>query len=786
MTSVVPPSLPPWLRRKLRWAGGVLWWERVWRAGWPLANLAGLFLALALLDVLPTLSGAVHAAVLGAFALGAGVALGGMLRCVSRPTLAEAARRLEVASGVAHRPLAALFDRPVGASGASDVWSVHVGRMSLLARRLGPGWPSPGVAARDPLGLRAGVVLLLVIGVVVGGDHAGERLERALSPAFAPEAVAGDPVQMWITPPAYTGQGPMALGSVGPAKALVVPVGSAVLVQVQGGRAVPVLEVNGRSVPFAPLGEASFRLETAIDGGDALEVRQGGRGLARWEMKVLPDHPPVVAFASPPQEGGRGRLKLEVDAADDYGVVAGGALIGRAGEGTVVPTEVPLPLTPAKRVHTGSRVDLTAHPLAGQEVSLRLFARDGNGQTSVSEAVRLRLPERQFFHPVARAVAAQRMALAGPERLAEVLAALDALSAAPEAFADDPVVFLALRVARLRLVYGRSNEAVEAVRDLLWQVAIRLEDGLRADAEREVDDAGRALAEALAEGDSAALEALLERYRAAMTRSLEALSQELAKLDPGALPGGERAVGAEDFSQALDRLRDLIRAGAKDAAQRMLADLQRTLQELHSARIPRPGDQGMKVAREAMQALNALIERQQELLDDTFAQAHSTRRTVDRERMRTTAQAQEALRRDLGTMMRHLSETGDALPEGFGTAELAMRAAVADLLQGDPTQAAEEQGIALHELKTSTRAALQQMIQRVIGQGGPALFPGTADGDPLGRQGSGGADDGSVRVPSHSETRNARQILDELRRRAGEQDRPQQEHDYLNRLLRQF
>ncbi|MBF0130285.1 MAG: DUF4175 family protein, partial [Alphaproteobacteria bacterium] len=72
---------------------------------------------------------------------------------------------------------------------------------------------------------------------------------------------------------------------------------------------------------------------------------------------------------------------------------------------------------------------------------------------------------------------------------------------------------------------------------------------------------------------------------------------------------------------------------------------------------------------------------------------------------------------------------------------------------------------------------------------GAALLPG-ADGaagaSPLGRHGGSMADDDGVRVPSRPETRNARRILDELRRRAGEQDRSPREHDYLNRLLRQF
>ena len=62
--------------------------------------------------------------------------------------------------------------------------------------------------------------------------------------------------------------------------------------------------------------------------------------------------------------------------------------------------------------------------------------------------------------------------------------------------------------------------------------------------------------------------------------------------------------------------------------------------------------------------------------------------------------------------------------------------------------------------------------------------------DPFGRQ-PGGAfgsavDGEGVKVPDQMEMRRARQILDELRRRAGERERPVIERDYIERLLRRF
>jgi hypothetical protein len=60
--------------------------------------------------------------------------------------------------------------------------------------------------------------------------------------------------------------------------------------------------------------------------------------------------------------------------------------------------------------------------------------------------------------------------------------------------------------------------------------------------------------------------------------------------------------------------------------------------------------------------------------------------------------------------------------------------------------------------------------------------------DPLGRpQRSQGPDLGtSVKVPDQIDQQRARQILEELRKRSSEASRPQNELDYLERLLKRF
>jgi hypothetical protein len=60
--------------------------------------------------------------------------------------------------------------------------------------------------------------------------------------------------------------------------------------------------------------------------------------------------------------------------------------------------------------------------------------------------------------------------------------------------------------------------------------------------------------------------------------------------------------------------------------------------------------------------------------------------------------------------------------------------------------------------------------------------------DPFGRplSSNGTYDQGDVAIPDDSVLQKSRQILDELRRRAGERSRPTIELDYIDRLLRQF
>src|SRR5262249_11412863 len=156
------------LARLMRLSRLALGWERFWPALWPPLAVIGGFAVLALFDLLSLVPPLAHAAVVGVFALLLAGAAVWAVRSLVWPDRHAARRRIEVSSGLGHRPLTALADRPSGAldPAAAGLWEAHRRRMAAAARQLRVGWPAASLAPRDPLGLRALLALLLLVGAI--------------------------------------------------------------------------------------------------------------------------------------------------------------------------------------------------------------------------------------------------------------------------------------------------------------------------------------------------------------------------------------------------------------------------------------------------------------------------------------------------------------------------------------------------------------------------------------------------------------------------------------------
>ncbi len=802
---------------RLQLARCALLWERVWPACWPaLAILCG-FLILALSGLLSRLPGLAHGALL--LALGAAflLALAAAFRDVALPDLAAARRRIERASGLRHRPLAALCDRPgsVLDPPAAGLWQAHLAQMAGAARRLRVGWPSAGLAGRDRRGLRAVLAMALLLAAIDAGGDWRERLLAAVTPRLGTgETAIAASLDIWVTPPDYTGLPPKFLRSE-PGKTIDIPIGSTLLAQVHGGAGTPELTVDGRSTPFQQIDKADFRTQAVLKVGHRIEVAQDGATLGSWPITIIPDNPPNVVFAKPPSATIHHALRLDYSAADDYGVESVKAVIHRIGgkPGDKLELDLPLPGRHPRQARATSYHDLTAHPWAGLPVEIRLVAADALGQTGESAPAHMILPERVFTNPVARAIIDQRRELAkDPHSRLAVAEILGDLQSRPDRYGEDVVVFLALRVAQERLRLHTDMKSLGEVEQLLWDTALRIEDHGVAQAENQLRAVQRRLQDALAKNaPDREIQRLMDELRQALDRYLRTLAENMARnpeqnqemVDPS-----QRVVTSRDLENILERARELAQNGQRDEARRLLSELQNMLENLRMAR-PGQGSQQAGQAQQMMRGMRELMQRQQGLLDQSFraeqaqqGQAGSPGRqdgaqpggTGD---LRGAAGRQEALRHALGDLMRRMGEGLGGIPDPLGRAERAMKDAVGALRQGLPGQAIGSQTEALDQLQQAAREFARQMQQRLGNAPGPDDAADDPSGggqrngverDPLGRPlaNGGGYDQGDVKIPDNNTLQRARDILDELRRRAGERDRPPLELEYIDRLLQRF
>lgn len=630
------------LRRQRLLARAALLFERVWPALWPALGVLALFLCLALLDVLPALPPAAHAILLVAAAAAVATLLVRGLRRLAVPTEAEADRRLERATGLHHRPLAVLQDKPASpgpvASGTDALWRAHLARADAAVGRLRVGLPHPGLAALDRRALRGALVVALVAAVGIAGPDAKQRLARAVRPAWLPAAtLPGTELQAWITPPAYTGLPPVFLRREG--GAISVPTASHLTVSVTGGAGAPGLTLAGTALGVQALDATSFQADADLVSGGRLAVRRGGREIAGWDLTVVANAAPVVVWPEPPgpaRGGGRApQTRLPWQVSDDYGVVNLGAELRLRDRPDAPPLAVPIPLPGGspKSARGARQQDFTTHPWAGLPVLGRLVARNAAGLTSTSGEESFTLPERRFQNPIAQALMEIRKQLTlRPEERLPPIAELDHLSGIPEAWQDDLPAFLNLRAIASLLYRNPADMAVAEAQSRLWDLALHLEEGAADRTARALDQARQALHEALAapqRGDKvepAEIDQRMKDIQDALERHLQALAEQ-ARRNPDSEqydPDAHR-LDARDMERLAEEMREAARAGRMDEARQKLAELEQMLDEMKNmppqrGRMTEHERQRAEKRQKGQQQMNALqdiVQRLGTLLDHT-------------------------------------------------------------------------------------------------------------------------------------------------------------------------
>lgn len=814
-------------------------WERAWPVLWRGLGVALAFLAVSWLGLWLDLTPPWRMAGLALFALLFVAALwpAARLRALSRrEALARIDREAARGGGSAHDPASAIEDTL--AVGQTDpvtraLWALHQSRAGAAVARLKAGRPRPHMPGHDPLALRAGVLVAALAALFVAGPEWRGRVAAAFDWREPQAAAPSFRVDGWIDPPIYTRVPPLIVTMSGAAKdpvqRLRAPVNSTLIVRIAGQGeaeltpnaalvAIPRDEKAGPARP-APQGAAkgdvkggetrtSLREERfRLVGGTAeLGIAASGSEPQRLVIETIPDRPPEVSRVGDLEVNGRGTFNLTYRARDDYGIASAEGLVEplKAGRSLVPVPKIPLalPTDATGETETKTLVDLTDNPWSGARVKLTLVVRDEAGQEGRTETAEIVLPARPFSQPLARALAEERRRLvtAPDADRARVQTALDALRIAPDRFTPQPAIFLGLTTAANRLRAARSDGDLTGVADLLWEMALKIEDGDLSDAEKALRAAQDRLKEAI---DRNAPDEEIKKLTEDLKQALDKFMKEFAQRAKPQRPQqaerqqqqqqGGQTVTPDDLEKMIKDMQEAMKRGDTAEAQRLLDQLRNVLENLQNAENGPSSEGGMAEMNRQLDELDKMSREQQDLRDETYKEGQQGQRPGQRQRPQpgqqqgqqgqrgqqpgqqgegqdgqqgqqgrgqqgqqgqgqgqrgqqgqSMGQRQQGLREQLQDLKNRMKQQGLQGEEGLADAEEAMREAEEALGRGRSGDAVDAQGRALDGLKRGAEGMQKQMQQMAEGQG-----EGQQDGQSQGRQGrSGSADDDPLGRPT--------------------------------------
>jgi uncharacterized protein (TIGR02302 family) len=629
-----------------------------------------------------------------------------------------------------------------------------------------------------------------------------------------------------MQPPAYPGQPTLYLNAL--AEDLTAPQGAEVKIRLYGevGQLTVTETVSGQIAQDAP----ALDFEIQQNG----EITIAGAGGRSWTVAMIPDTPPSITVHPDVDVTYEGEATLRFDAQDDHGVVAGTAKIELDLErvdrryGRALPPEpremitAPLfiPVVGDRKEFTGTLIaDFSQHAWANLPVKVTFEARDGAEQVGRSEARAMTLHGRRFFDPLAAVVIEMRQALLWNREYApDAAQIMRAVGNEPKGLFRKETDALRYRklIERIErsLPYGMGDAQRDAIAQSLWDLAMTLEEIDLEDARQRLERARQRLEEAMKNGASKdQIERLMQELREATNDYMRQLGREQAQNPDPQQQGDpqERMTMSMDDLQAMrDKIQELMEQGRMDEAMEALRQYNEMLENMQVTH-GRQGQGAQTPGEQAMEGLSDTLRDQQDLSDDAFrdlqdqfgergqTNPRSGQRGQDESQSPGDALAgrQRALRDELnrqrGALPGQDTEGGQRAGEALDQADQAMRGAEDALREGDLAEALDQQSRAMEALREGMRGlgdamAEQQQRQRSGDQG--FAQGGTPNGqrDPLGRDpgNTGRADTGEGMLQGDDVYRRAEELLEELRRRSGQLERPELERRYLDRLLDRF
>ncbi len=800
-----------------------LWAERLTVAFWPLWTTTIAAIAAAafgLQDQLP-----IEAAWAGMVATVLALIWAAIhgIRSFRRPSRTEALVRLD--ARLPGQPIAALLDsQAIGATDPASqaVWAAHRARMAARAASARAVEPNLRLASRDPYALRYVALTALVMALLFGSLWRVTSV-AGLAPGTA-TAAAGPAWEGWAQPPLYTGKPALYLNDQ-TAEALTLPTGTRLQIRLYGEPGSLILSetVSGRTEPTAA-SEPNHDFVITKSGTLSIE----GSGGRDWKIIATPDTAPTVTPEASIGREADGRFKQKYTASDDYGIIKGQVTIAldltnvdrhygltpdpEARDPVVL--DLSLPVKGKRDAIKSTFVDdLSEHVFANLPVTLTYTVTDAAGQSGTAAPISVILPGRRFFDPLAAALIEMRRDIlwnrANAPRATQIL---KAITYKPEGFIRNERAYLRLRVALKRLdteAADLSTTARDEIAAELWQIALLVEDGDLASAQERLRRAQDRLDEAIRRGASPEeIQGLMDEMREALDKYMSEMAEESERKgeQKNAQNGPSIEMSQDQLQQMLDKLQKLMEEGKTAEAAELMQQLRQFMENMQVTQGEGGGKGGP--GQKAMKDLGETLRNQQKLSDDAYRDLQDGQEGDQpgkdqndkgsdgkslAERQQDLRDGLDGLNKD-GKLPGKGSEKGDTGRQELDRAGRAMEGAEQALRDGNLPDAMDKQAEAMDAIRQGLKNFGEALAQEAQRNGTPGQQPAEGqderDGsrDPLGRNNGDSSRIGSDKNLLQGEDvyRRAQDLLDEIRKRSGDQARPEGERNYLRRLLDLF
>lgn len=751
--------------------------------------------------------------------LGLAVVFWQSLKAFSFPTHKDIDKRLEEVSGYQNAPLFTLDDDLQETERDDDkiaLWAYHKHKIfNAIRDNLSSGAPRISFSPKDPYALGVLSVLLFTVGLFIAGENSFTRLKQGFFPQieFIESAGFEPALQITITPPNYHRAPPQSLSpKQRQSGAYDIPEGSTIQFLYQTKFKAPLLKYDDKVASLQIVEENLYKLEIVPEKNTRLKITQYGFPRYALPINIIADTPPTIALIKKPEVTRDAQILTPIEVNDDIAVEIIRLKISKPGFAENYPdVDAPIFERPAYIKTKGQKQQLTEkfdtaeHPWAGKEALLTFEVIDGKGQVGQTQStILITLPEKSFRHPLAQRLISLRKQLftSSLQERIKIAQKIRNERNSLSNYQGDKVIFLALTSAFQRLLYDYDGHDTRSVTKILWDVAVKLEDGALGLALKNVQMERQKLFEALNDPDASEYEKMqaISDLQEALQRLWQEAAKEMQKrmqqMDVNELTMQQQGFDPNLLNDFMEQMKDELLDGNTQKAEEMFAQLENLLNNLDPANAPQLTPE-MREAMEQLAQLDQVIQEQEQLIEDTKQCAGSgqnagtgTQNTPSLDDVRGRQSALEEQVKGMSDSLKQIPEAGQAR-ERLNKAREEMVKANQAFDSEDFETATAAQGKALEALNQLSKDMRQQMAQQFQQNGMPIPFsfgmqPGQRD--PFGRLMENGNSLGSDRdiLPKEQRQKRIKGILEELRKRASEQQRPLEEKDYFKRLLQQW